>query len=67
MYEEAASAYETVKQLDPDDITAYENMGVIYANQGEFEDAVREWQKVLELSPDRGDIEDKIKKVQSLE
>lgn len=62
MYDEAIMAYERVKGLDANDITAYENMGVIYANRGEYELAVSEWKAVLELSPDRMDIEDRIKK-----
>jgi cytochrome c-type biogenesis protein CcmH/NrfG len=66
MYIEAAMAYEKVKQLDPEDITAYENLGVIYANRGEYKMAVNEWKRVLELSPQRVDIIEKIKKAQRM-
>ncbi|MFQ5636751.1 MAG: SpoIIE family protein phosphatase [bacterium] len=62
MYDDASIAYSRVKELDANDITAYENMGVIYANRGQYRLAVSEWKNVLELCPDRTDIEDKIKK-----
>jgi serine phosphatase RsbU (regulator of sigma subunit)/anti-sigma regulatory factor (Ser/Thr protein kinase)/Flp pilus assembly protein TadD len=62
MFDEAAEAYTTVKELDPADISAYENMGVIYANRGEMKRAVGEWKRVLDLAPDRTDIAGKIKK-----
>jgi len=62
MFNEAAIEYQRVKEIDPKDITAYENMGVIHANRGEYRQAVGEWKKVIELSPNRTDIEDKIRK-----
>ena len=62
MYKEAEVEYRMVKEIDPNDVTAYENMGVIYANRGEYEQAVSQWQKVIELNPDRVDIADKIEK-----
>jgi tetratricopeptide (TPR) repeat protein len=60
---EAAAAYEKAKQLDSTDLTAYENMGVIYARLGACELALKEWEKALELNPNRKDIEDRVKKV----
>jgi tetratricopeptide (TPR) repeat protein len=60
MYDEAARAYQRVKQLDATDTTAYENMGVIYANRGEYMEAMKEWQRVLEIDPSRDDIRRKI-------
>ncbi len=60
---EAAAAYEKAKQLDSTDLTAYENMGVIYARLGVYELALKEWEKVLELNPNRKDIAERLKKV----
>jgi hypothetical protein len=35
-------------------------MGVIHANHGEYLEAMREWQRVLEIDPGRDDIRRKI-------
>jgi cytochrome c-type biogenesis protein CcmH/NrfG len=62
MYDEATRAYECVKKLDQNDTTAYENMGVIYANCGDYMKALQEWQRVLEIDPGRDDIRKKIER-----
>lgn len=62
MFREAFHAYRRVLELDERDTTALENIGVIFANQGEFERAVRQWKKILQLDPTRRDIERKIQK-----
>ena len=59
-YKQAAQAYEKAKELDPQDVTARENLGVVYANQGDLRAAIREWEKVLEIDPNRSDIYDSI-------
>ena len=61
-FEEAANEYQKVKEIDPTDITAFENMGVIFANRGDYTRAIDEWRKVIELNPGREDIQEKIKK-----
>jgi serine phosphatase RsbU (regulator of sigma subunit)/anti-sigma regulatory factor (Ser/Thr protein kinase)/tetratricopeptide (TPR) repeat protein len=66
MYAEAAQCYDRVKQMDARDTTAYENMGVIYANRGDFHEAVREWQELLKIDPRRDDIRKKIEKATRL-
>jgi tetratricopeptide (TPR) repeat protein len=62
MLAEATKAYEQVKRMDSTYVTAYENMAVIYYRQGDYVQALREWEKVLELSPTRLDVNEKIKK-----
>ncbi|MFQ5688097.1 MAG: tetratricopeptide repeat protein, partial [Candidatus Scalindua sp.] len=66
MFREALLAYEKVKQIDKGDITAYENVGVIYAKQGAFDRALNEWKIILQFNPQRNDIENKIEKVSQL-
>ena len=66
MYAEAAQCYDRVKQMDARDTTAYENMGVIYANRGDFQEAVREWEELLKIDPRRDDIRKKIDKATRL-
>ncbi len=64
MLKEALVTYEALKKKDKGNITAYENMGLIYAKQGEYSKALFEWKKVLEENPERQDIKKKISKVQ---
>ncbi len=62
MLGEAAQAYEKVKQMDSSCVAAYENMAVIFSRQGAHDRALQEWEKVLELNPQRQDVQEKIKK-----
>lgn len=62
MLAEAAQAYEKVKQMDSTCVAAYENMAVIFSRQGAHDRALKEWEKVLELNPQRQDVQEKIKK-----
>ncbi len=59
-YQEAAIEYEKVIRLDPRSVDAYENLGVVYANQGDLHRAVHQWEKLLGISPERKDIRDSI-------
>lgn len=62
MLTEAAQTYEKVKQMDSAYLPAYENMAVIYSRQGAHDLALKEWEKVLELNPERTDVHEKIKR-----
>ncbi len=62
MLTEAAKAFEKVKRMDSAYVPAYENMAVIYAHQGAYDQALREWEKVIKLNPNRNDVQEKIKK-----
>lgn len=62
MPDEALQEYNRVKLLDPTYIDAYENSGVIHANRGDFQKAIEEWKKILEIDPEREDIKKNIEK-----
>lgn len=49
---EAVREYEKALILDPDNINAWNSLGVCYANQGQLEKAVDSFHRVLVLSPD---------------
>jgi tetratricopeptide (TPR) repeat protein len=66
MFEQAAGEYYKVKSLDPGNLDAYENMGVIYANSGEYRKAIEEWQHILRINPKRYDIRKNIERAVSL-
>jgi cytochrome c-type biogenesis protein CcmH/NrfG len=55
-YREAQRIYENVLRIDPQNTNAYENLGVVYANQGDFLRAVEKWEKLLQIAPNRSDI-----------
>ncbi|MFC1501811.1 SpoIIE family protein phosphatase [bacterium] len=64
--DKAKEAYERVKQLDPENVNVMENLGVIFANEGDYKKAVWQWGEVLKRSPDRRDIISRIKKMQKV-
>ncbi len=62
--DEAKKAYERVREIEPSNINVLENLGVIFANRGDYKKAVWQWGEVLKRNPDRKDIIDRIKKMQ---
>jgi len=62
--DEAKNAYDKVRKLDPENLNVLENLGVIFANRGDYKKAVWQWGEVLKHNPDRRDIIDRIKKMQ---
>ena len=62
--DDARKAYERVRKMDPKNVSVLENMGVIFANQGDYKKAVWLWGEVLKSNPNRRDIIDRIKKMQ---
>lgn len=66
MFDESKQAFEKLKQLQFESESDYENMGLIYAKQGSYGQAVGEWEKVLKVSPHRTDIKEKIDKAVKL-
>lgn len=64
--ENAIKAYENARTLQPENMNILENMGVIFANMGDFKKAVWQWGEVLKNDPDRTDIIDRIKKMQRI-
>ncbi len=63
MFDESEQAFEKLKQLQFESESAHDNMGLIYAKQGSYRQAVDEWKKVLTVNPQRSDIKEKINKV----
>ena len=48
-YDKAISFYLRVIALNPDDATAYNNLGLAYKNQGNLTKAIQSYEKVIEL------------------
>lgn len=61
-YREAAQQFRLLLKIDPKNRDAHEKLGVIYANQGAFPQAIYYWEQLLQISPDRRDIRDSIQR-----
>ncbi len=61
-YREATRAYRHVLRLEPNDQRALENLGVIYADQGDFNRALLLWEKLLQQTPQRNDLKKSIER-----
>jgi serine phosphatase RsbU (regulator of sigma subunit)/TolA-binding protein len=61
-YRDATRAYRHVLRLEPNDQRALENLGVIYANQGDFNRALLLWEKLLQQTPQRNDLKKSIER-----
>ena len=66
MSNQAMSEYKRVKEIDPNDVDAYENIGVIYANMGDYSKAIVEWERILEIDPTRSDIRKNVEKAKNI-
>ncbi len=66
MYNEAAEVFERLKELDKKDLRLKENLALIRVKQGDYKQAVQEWQEILEFAPERQDVKRKIEKLQSM-
>ena len=64
LLDKARSAYESARERVPDNLGVLENLGVIYANQGDYKKAVWQWAEVLKRQPNRQDIIERIKRLQ---
>lgn len=62
--EKAGFFYNKVRHLQPENLYVLENLGVVYANSGEYKKAVLQWGEVLKRSPNREDLVDRIKRMQ---
>ncbi len=61
-YREAAQQFRLLLKGEPKNRDAHEKLGVIYANQGAFPQAIYYWEQLLQLSPERRDIRDSIQR-----
>jgi serine phosphatase RsbU (regulator of sigma subunit)/anti-sigma regulatory factor (Ser/Thr protein kinase)/tetratricopeptide (TPR) repeat protein/transposase len=64
--EKAKQTYEKVHHLDPENMDVMENLGVIFANRGDYKRAVWQWGEVLKRNPHRHDIVSRIKRMQKV-
>ena len=62
--EKAKYFYLKAKELNPEDMDVLENLGVIYANQGDYRRSVWQWGEVIKRDPSRVDIVERIKRMQ---
>ncbi len=51
-YNDAESAYRYILQNDSDDANAHYMLGVVFARQNKWDEAIKEWEKVIEIAPD---------------
>ncbi|MBN1996727.1 SpoIIE family protein phosphatase [candidate division KSB1 bacterium] len=56
----AARVYNNVLRQDSKNQIAYENMGIVFAQQGDYKKAISYWNSLLKLAPQRVDIQEKI-------
>ncbi len=66
MYNEAAEIYERLLSLNDDNTSVLENLAFIHFKQGDYQNAVEKWKRVLAKEPERRDLEDRIEKVTQL-
>jgi Flp pilus assembly protein TadD len=64
--EEAIHQYRKVTELDPTDLEAHNNLGVVYARQGKLDKAIAQWGKVLEIEPQNKSAEENINKAKEM-
>ena len=50
--DEALESYRRCVALDPDNAAAHNNMGLIYSDKRDFENAIREFEEILKIFPD---------------
>ena len=63
---EAEHALSKAIELDPSMANAHNGLGVAYAQQGDFDRAIGEWQQALKLRPDLQDARDNIRRAQEI-
>ena len=53
-YNEAITHYTEAIELNPEDVGAYNNRGIVYRNTGDFAAAIADFNKTIELNPEDG-------------
>jgi cytochrome c-type biogenesis protein CcmH/NrfG len=64
-FEEAASCYRKLLELDPRNVSAYYNLAVALIAQKKAEEAKEAFQKVLELDPENKAAQEELEKLVS--
>jgi serine phosphatase RsbU (regulator of sigma subunit)/TolA-binding protein len=65
-YENAKKIYQHIIKTHPMHTIAYEKLGTIYADQGEFVKAIECWEKVIEKNPKRREIRTSLERVRDI-
>jgi serine phosphatase RsbU (regulator of sigma subunit)/tetratricopeptide (TPR) repeat protein/anti-sigma regulatory factor (Ser/Thr protein kinase) len=65
-FEDAARIYKKMTKMDFDRTAIHENMGMIYAHQGDYKKALDEWKRALKFNPNRRDIQKRVEKVSEM-
>jgi tetratricopeptide (TPR) repeat protein len=55
-FEKAITEFEAVLQIDPDNVSAMSNLGVVYYNLGRLDEAIQQYQEAIARAPDDADI-----------
>lgn len=48
---EAIDNYQTIVKVNPENIVAYNGLGIVYLKQSEYKQAITEFEKILEINP----------------
>jgi len=54
--EKAVAEYQAVLEIEPDNVSAMTNLGVVYYQMGKLDEAVAQYKKALEIAPNDADI-----------
>jgi len=55
-YEETIKCYKKTLALDPDNLRAHYNLGWIYQQKGELDNAITEYKKLIDIDPEKKDF-----------
>ncbi|MCG8608811.1 tetratricopeptide repeat protein, partial [bacterium] len=56
MIPESTRAYENAISFDGNNVFAFESLGQVYSRQGAIDQAIKTWEKILQIQPKRNDI-----------
>jgi tetratricopeptide (TPR) repeat protein len=65
-FETAVLVYEFMTELYPEDPELYSNLGRSYSEISKLDDALINYEKCIELSPDNKDVKEKIEAIKRL-
>jgi tetratricopeptide (TPR) repeat protein len=66
LHKEAIQYYEKAMELNPHFAKCYLNLGIAYANTGQFKKAIKIWKKSLNFTVDKNMVKAYIQKAQKL-
>jgi len=63
---EAISEFQRAAEIDPSDATVYNNIGAIYGELAEYDEAIRYLRKALEIDPDLGPAKRQLQRIEEI-